>query len=128
MSPFCGSVAAWQHSDGTFCAPCTSSPLAPVLDDDCESESLAAPNTAASDDCRKCCSPTPQPAPDKLISQSFQVAILSALFAFKAPIRGESRLSYAFVALSLDNLPRPPPRGRAPPLWLLISPFCTLEI
>ena len=128
LTSFGGPAAAWQHFDGTFCAPCTVS--APAVDDCCEEpqKQHAEIGLASLDDCRQCCAPTPRISPDKLVAASLQIAVLPARFTFAVPIGRETRLFCAFPPISLDAQPRPPPRGRAPPVWFSISPFCTPEI
>ncbi|HEX8464613.1 MAG TPA: hypothetical protein VF627_08345 [Abditibacterium sp.] len=116
-----GCLAQWQHFDGTFCATCTDG--APEFDADCQDEAQAEISTGAPDDCHRCCALTSQPAPDKLLSPVHHAAILSAPVTFALPIRPETRLNFSFASLPLDFLPRPPPRGRAPPLPFSISSF-----
>lgn len=127
-----GSATAWQHPDGTFCATCTvPAPVpAPVVDECCKAnpQQRAAMGLSAPDDCRQCCAPTPQTSPEKRLASSLRVAVLPVRFAFEAPIRPETCLFHASTQSSLDTLPRPPPRGRAPPVSLSISPFCRFEI
>jgi hypothetical protein len=120
-----GGPTQWQHLDGTLCATCTDG--APSFDAGCKDESQeqhrAQLSVAAPDDCRQCCAPVSQSPSEKLVSHVHFAAILSAPATFALPARREIRLKFAFASLPLDALPRPPPRGRAPPLPFSISSF-----
>jgi hypothetical protein len=120
LSSLGGPAAAWQHLDGTICNTCTTP--APVVDQCCETELQQSTEIAvsASHNCQTCCEPTPQRAPDKLISPTSYMAIVGDFVAFRIPTQAETRHFFTSFSLPLDALPRPPPRGRAPPFLFSI--------
>lgn len=126
MSSFGGSAVP-QHLDGTPCNTCARTSFA-LTPDKCEPEAQRRYGVQLGanepENCRQCCAPTHRNAPDEVISSASHAAILSASHSFTAPERRERRSVVALAALFRDALPRPPPRGRAPPGLFSLSPFC----